>query len=186
MAAANAIRYLSEREEIGTTTQTTTISALSLRLLRSRRKPGNVTAAGTIGNTTHVIELAVNDVTSLPRWIEPTLAGALRLLFLAPNWDFQGGRPIEKASIGAALQSLSILMDDRGSIPQWVPTSEGGVQLEWHESNVDLEMEFSSDGTAGYVVFSDLNDRRRDWDGTVSENVGRLKQMFETRLHQAK
>jgi hypothetical protein len=157
-------------------------AALSIQLQSVPKQAGVITVVGTVGNVTRTIELAVNDANSIPKWLEPTLAGAIQLLFLGPNWDLEGGLPIDRASISAALQSLSELMDLGSSIPQWLPTSEGGVQLEWHEANVDLEIEFSAQGKNAHVVFGDLQDNHLDWEGPLAENIERLKSLFQARL----
>jgi len=179
--AANAIQYLCEREEIAATTPMRNAAALALALQKPAKKPGVITAAATLGDLTRSIELAVSDTDSIPSWLEPAMVSALKLLLLPTNWDLEGGHPIGHPSILAALRALRELMNDGSSLPQWLPTSEGGVQLEWHESKVDLEIEFNSQGTDAYVVFGDLVDSR-DWDGSLRENVDRLQELFKSRL----
>lgn len=61
-----------------------------------------------------------------------------RLAVLTPGWDSYGAPAINPRAIARARQWLeSVAM---------VPTSEGGVQLEWHSEGHDVEMEFHPDG----------------------------------------
>ena len=62
-----------------------------------------------------------------------------RLAALPPGWDSYGAKEITPLAIDgcrAFANSMSI-----------VPTSEGGIQLEWHALGVDLEIEIAPDGT---------------------------------------
>jgi hypothetical protein len=183
LATPSSFLLLTEREEITiATTWKDNTAALFHRFQRTPQKPGTILATAIVGTTIRTIEITVTDKDAIPRWLEPSLDRAIRLMLLAPNWDMGGGRPIQRASINAALQFLSTVMQERSSLPQWLPTSEGGVQLEWHEANLDLEIQFSADGASGHVVFGDLLDERLEWHGPLSDNLERLKPHFENRL----
>lgn len=84
----------------------------------------------------------------------------------------------------SAIDTLLVVMSDNSALPQWSPTRAGGVQLDWHESGVDLEIEFDSDPDeeCGYAVFNDLNDEAADWSGPVRLNLERLCALLSTRL----
>lgn len=182
IAKATGAQFLSEREETTIAVISTNTTAFRGLFERMSEQPGIVKATARIGSTTRSIELAISDTNAIPSWLKPTLTHAIQLMLLPPNWDLEGGLPIQRASVGAALQGLSMLMTERSSLPQWIPTSEGGVQLEWHEANLDLEIEFSADGTAAQVVFGDLLDDHLDWHGALAANLERLKRLFEDRL----
>lgn len=63
-----------------------------------------------------------------------------RLSALEPGWDSYKGKPITKAALDAARAILST--------PGYpVPTSDGGIQIEWHCGGVDLENSIHPDGT---------------------------------------
>src|SRR5262245_44338244 len=76
-----------------------------------------------------------------PRWAEPTLRKLGELLRLPANWNSYGARPVDSACAWAAFQLLSRLLPDDALPPAIVPTSGGGVQLEWHTHGVDLEIQ---------------------------------------------
>jgi hypothetical protein len=75
-----------------------------------------------------------------------------------------------------------MFMDQQSSLPAWTPTREGGVQLDWHENGIDLEIEFGPLFSDGYAVLVDREGRIEEWDGSVTSNLGSLRQMFSERL----
>jgi hypothetical protein len=58
---------------------------------------------------------------------------------LKPGWNSYGAPQITEESIKSARDFLLIQ-------PQPVPTSQGGVQLEWHLKGLDLELNFDKHG----------------------------------------
>jgi hypothetical protein len=67
-----------------------------------------------------------------------------QLLMMPSGWDSYGARKIQLACVASAFETaLAILQDDMPP-PAVVPTSGGGVQLEWHTRGIDLEIEFCS------------------------------------------
>ncbi len=70
---------------------------------------------------------------------------------LETDWDSYGAPPITEGSREAAKLALDIL---DGTKVQVVPTCSGGVQIEWHNENGDLELEIMPDGETidGLVV----------------------------------
>jgi hypothetical protein len=62
-----------------------------------------------------------------------------KMATLQPNWDSYGAAPIDTRAIEAARSFEATF---------WrVPTCNGGVQLEWHALDIDLEVAIASDGT---------------------------------------
>ena len=104
-----------------------------------------------------------------PAWLDPTAQGLTSLLYLAPNWDSYGARPIDPVHVFAALELLVLVMQDDTPAPAVVPTNRGGVQLEWHTQGIDLEIETLSLHRR-HVSFEDsaTND---EWDGEVVSNL---------------
>ena len=69
------------------------------------------------------------------------------LLGLKEGWDSYDASQIQPRAIEKAIELL--LSSPRGHetpSPQVVPTSEGGLQLEWHEAGADLEIMVSPIG----------------------------------------
>ncbi len=73
----------------------------------------------------------------------PELASIRRLAALRYGWDSHDGIAPTHESMNAARRAVYAL---REHPPQVVPTSNGGVQFEWHEVGVDIEFELGPDG----------------------------------------
>lgn len=65
-----------------------------------------------------------------------------RFADLKPGWDSYSGKPISPVAIDWAKAALFRLGD--GWVP--VPTSDGGVQLEFHHDGVDMELMINEAG----------------------------------------
>jgi len=89
-------------------------------------------------------ELAGKIVGDLPDWILSAIQSMGKLLELGPDWDTYGGSPVSPRILVAAIQWLFELFSDEMPEPSVVPTSRGGLQLEWHTRGIDLEVEFLS------------------------------------------
>lgn len=76
-----------------------------------------------------------------PPWAAPTAQEFSELLRLPQGWDSYGAHAIDPRHVEAAGKVLDLLMQDNTPIPSVVPTNRGGVQLEWHRSGIDIEVE---------------------------------------------
>ena len=63
---------------------------------------------------------------------------------MPPGWDGYGAPAPTMDTAFFALLVLSKIMRARTPIPQVVPSSTGGIQLEWHEKDIDLELHISA------------------------------------------
>ena len=89
-----------------------------------------------------------------PNWHRDALSKVISLVELPENWDGYGSEPLRHDTAMFALQVLSAVMQPRTPMPEIVP-SAGGVQFEWHERGIDLELHV----TAPYeweIWFEDL------------------------------
>ena len=108
-----------------------------------------------------------------PTWVTPTVNALGRLLAMPRNWDSYGARPIDPASVGAAIELAFSLMTDSTPTPAVVPTSGGGVQLEWHTRGIDLEIEIRSPSRIS-ACFEDQRTHTA-WDAEQLYDFGRLR-----------
>lgn len=79
----------------------------------------------------------------------------VRLLSFAPGWDSYNARAIDRQRAVAALSMVWLALVNGAPTPAIVPTSDGGIQLEWHRQGVDLEIRVISE-VACEVYFEDL------------------------------
>jgi hypothetical protein len=80
--------------------------------------------------------------------ISPHAAKFMQLLDLKKNWNSYGAEPIDFE----AAQAADLFLNKQVNI---VPTSKGGVQLEWHVNGLDIEIEFDKNGIVGALVAYD-------------------------------
>lgn len=172
---------LTDRQhEIITLTVQKTVAELAPRDVKQRR-PGIIELVVKFGNVMRRIEFSVPDM-PVPRWLVPTIERSGRLLSLPSNWDLQGASPIDPKSIQVGVEALYDFMSEGGSLPQWTPTRDGGVQLDWHENGIDLEIQFGTT-TEPYAVFEDSERPATEWDGPLNaSNLDKLRRVFEERL----
>lgn len=84
-------------------------------------------------------------------WLRSAVERVEDLTALAVGWDGYQARSIDA---GMALQVVSFLLDHAYlpvPEPSIVPLADGGIQIEWHEHGIDLEISFS-DHDAGVFV----------------------------------
>src|SRR5712692_6050436 len=94
------------------------------------------------GQVTRQIQFTVPH-TPLPTWLKRDIECGGKLLLLPLGWNRQAAPPIDPGTIQSALDTLCLFMTESTAAPQWTPTQEGGVQLDWHERGIDLEIEFT-------------------------------------------
>jgi hypothetical protein len=66
------------------------------------------------------------------------------LMRLEPGWDSYGAQVISPRAVEAALAFL--VQSSTKPRPSVVPTSNGGIQLEWHNGRIDIEIECMPNG----------------------------------------
>jgi hypothetical protein len=87
--------------------------------------------------------VSFNDI---PSWLNDVGERVAELSTLPPGWDGHRGRPIDHAALRSATGFLTRMAPWVRVPPSIVPTSRGGVVLEWHRGGVDLEILFPEKG----------------------------------------
>ena len=95
------------------------------------------------------------DASAAPDWWEPLGQRLEELLDLDANWNSYGAPPIDPEAILFAVDLLLDTMPGNVPTPATVPTSRGGVQLEWHSHGLELEVAILPT-TQFSVYFEDL------------------------------
>lgn len=111
-----------------------------------------------------------------PNWARDTVDGLLDLLNLRPNWDSYGARPIERTAVETAVPLLFQLMTNDTPSPSTIPTSTGGIQLEWHQQGIDLEITIPPSGLVTAFVHDDATGE--EWETGLSDALSRVKQII--------
>lgn len=112
---------------------------------------------------------------SLPAWVQPTIESFAEIQALSDNWDSYGGKAINRDIIQQALVALSQIMWTNSPTPSIVPLGDGGIQVEWHRKQQDLEIVFAVDERPQYYY----TDRASgvDGDGSV-DSVEALRRIL--------
>ena len=78
------------------------------------------------------------------RWQIEVQNHLVRFVRMEPGWDGYDAPPLRRDAGLFALEILQGVMRPRTPLPQVVPSSMGGVQLEWHEKGIDLEIHITA------------------------------------------
>lgn len=105
----------------------------------------------------------------LPSWSHGLLWKISELGDLETGWDSYGARPVDPECAAAAVDFLLDLLDSSTPQPSIVPTSRGGIQLEWHRLGADLEIEIES--PARFHVFFEDERTGEETEVTLTDNL---------------
>jgi hypothetical protein len=83
-------------------------------------------------------------------WSRSVLNRLNHLVALQRGWDGYGGHAVQFDTAAFALKLLESAFDSDVPAPQIVPGSDGGLQLEWHLEQGDIEL----DVEAPYRVYA--------------------------------
>jgi hypothetical protein len=109
-----------------------------------------------------------------PAWVAPTEDAMRKLSLLRENWDTYGAPRIDPAMINAALTLLQQVMRSDTPAPSVVPTSRGGVQLEWHTKGIDMELEFLTPAHS-HLMFDDQRTSTA-WEAEITSDLSQFAQ----------
>jgi hypothetical protein len=100
------------------------------------------------------------------------------LLKMPAGWDSYGAKPIDRHRAAAALYVVWMSIASGAPPPAIVPTSDGGIQLEWHRCGVDLEVRTAA-GTLLEVSFEDLESGEMREGEMIGADWAPLKPFFD-------
>jgi hypothetical protein len=113
-----------------------------------------------------------------PAWLLPALGALSELGALPENWNSYGARRIGIHAVAGVAKLLSLIMTDTTPLPAFVPTQAGGIQIEWHERGIDLEIEVAP--TATYRAALEDSSAGVDWAGDVTSDLRPLRRALVT------
>jgi len=98
-----------------------------------------------------------------PAWFRPILRELAELLELPRNWNSYGAPPIAPRAVTRGMQVLSEVMSSGDTpCPEVTPTTQAGVQFEWHARGIDLELAIDPRGRVS-ALFEDRRSRQ-EWE----------------------
>ena len=94
----------------------------------------------TIRNWGQVPSVEIKFRGHLPPSLRAGVEGVLDILKLREGWNSYSAKPLEPRNAGAAIGLLFDFLEAETPAPIVVPTVQGGLQLEWHRQDVDIEV----------------------------------------------
>ena len=128
---------------------------------------GACPAAGeslTFGARVHAYEGSLT-----PAWHREAMNKVIALVGMQKNWDGYGSEPLRRDTALFALEILQAVMQPRTPMPAVVPSATG-VQLEWHEKGIDLELHVSAP-YAYEIWFEDRTGQHQPVSEDLSNNL---------------
>jgi hypothetical protein len=116
-----------------------------------------------------------------PSWQNDIVHTLCRLLELPNGWDSYNGRPLRHDTGMFTLQLLNSVLLASTPAPYIVPIADGGVQAEWHQNQLDIELYVS----APYACELTVIDHMQNTTETVplTTNFDRLSLALRTLVH---
>lgn len=113
-------------------------------------------------------------IRAIPNWVEPTIAAFIEIRNLSENWDSYGGKMIDRDLINRSLYVLGTAMQANSPAPSIVPLSDGGLQIEWHRRQQDLEITFAADEPAQFFYRNRADNTSDEGSAHETEKIIRL------------
>ena len=120
-----------------------------------------------------VIEVPKGQFTS---WLE-ALDGLVELLDFPDNWDSDGAPEIDVRCVRSLLELLFQISYPNTPPPAIVPTVFGGVQAEWHQKGLDLEIEVNSPNR--FAVYCKDHKKNKVWEDDATTDFRPLASVLE-------
>ena len=106
---------------------------------------GSIDASvGAIGPALSFEKFARHYETPTAAWQVDIVRQLLRLRELPRGWDGYGAPPLSPDAAWFTIELLGKIMRPRTPVPHVVPSSVGGIQIEWHEKDIDLEIHIAA------------------------------------------
>lgn len=85
-------------------------------------------------------------------WFRPVLERLVSLASLPQGWDGSAAPPIDRSRLEAVLDLLAAITRHDTPPPAIVPGVDGGVQVDWHVNDVDIEISLPADGQGTFFA----------------------------------
>ena len=85
-------------------------------------------------------------------WFEYVVQRLVSLAYLPPDWNGEGSLPVSRDVLSRSLVLLAAIAPADTPIPSIVPATDGGIQIDWHESGLDIEISLPANEDATYFA----------------------------------
>jgi len=119
-----------------------------------------------------IVSLKIAPEISSAKWLNQTVRELIRLLWLPKDWNSDNPQPINPRAIEKMLALLLALLEPDSPPPVVVPTARGGIQVEWHQNRIDLEIEAFNSSKLEYY----FSDSKGEQEGIIEDDPAILKQ----------
>ena len=150
------------------------ISSLHNSLIQSPPYPSDTVSIPTVGiyvkeGAAQVVIETAEDM-SQTKWLQQTITALIQLIWLPPDWSSDRPKKIETKAIENMLGLLLAILDPDTIPPAVVPTRQGGVQVEWHQNGIDLEIKALPAGQLEFFVSGSEN----EFEGPIERDLAVL------------
>ena len=108
------------------------------------------------------------------KWLPGTLRSLAGLPWSTDSWGSVGSKGTDERAVSRILSVLLAILDDNAPAPSVVPTWEGGVQVEWHGKEFDLEIEAMPSGGVDYFYHGPDGEIE---EGLRDDDLGEIRQL---------
>lgn len=115
-----------------------------------------------------------------PAWFNPILDDICQLGELPANWNTYGAQQIDPQTAAYSITLLGSVLSHVDPLPSIVPTSRGGILIEWHIGGVDLEVDVRSPSSL-HVAF-EADGREEEFENADFELVQEKLNFLRGRL----
>ena len=96
---------------------------------------------------------------------------------LREGWDSYYGKPISKKTIKFTLETIARTFTENTPEPSnVVPGANGGIQIEWHMKDRDLEVEFTPDNRV--IILLELYNDDKEIELDLTEDISQLRSII--------
>jgi hypothetical protein len=112
----------------------------------------------------------------LPRWATPVLQSLAERWGAHAGWDSYQAKPTDRQLVVKLLNILSDLMRGEFQAPLITPLGDGGVQAEWHNQGIDLEIVVSAEDNPTFYYFNRVT--KEEAEGDLEPNYARVQDLI--------
>ncbi len=112
-----------------------------------------------------------------PTWFGRALDQMTRFLQLPENWDSYGANAIDPRCVVESLRLVLDIIRPNTPAPSFVPTRSGGIQFEWHEHGIDLEVEVEAPSSCSVYFLN--NHTKEEVELGLSYDLSRLIEFID-------